>query len=350
MSITPTSAGARAKTEWKKLLPGLVISLIALVIVFTLIEPQKLVDAFRLADYRFVFLSIPFSLGFLFIRSFVWRTLLQEKASYKKVFFTLSEGYLLNNILPFRLGEVGRAFLLSRKSSLGFWEIVPTIVIERAMDIGFASAIFLGALPFAVGADWASNVAILMGAAVIVGLGILYFFARRKEQVADWIDRLSQRVSFLRRLARSEFATAPIPAFLSGLSILADGRLFLKATAWMVLDWFIAYLQLQLLLRAFFPEAQPHWGVFLLGAFALGIAAPSTPGALGVFELVTVGAISVFINDPSRATAFALVNHLFNYLFTGLIGAYALSKEGQSLSSLFSSLYQRARGKTSHAE
>ena len=113
----------------------------------------------------------------------------------------------------------------------------------------------------------------------------------------------------------------------------------------MVLDWGVAYLQLQLLLRAFFPEAQPYWGLFILGAFALGIATPSTPGALGVFELVIVGAISVFINDPSRAAAFALVDHLFNYLFTGLIGIYALSKEGQSLSDLFTSLYQRARGK-----
>lgn len=349
MSNHTPATGARVKTEWKKLLPGLVISLIALVVVLNLIEPKKLVDAFRLADYRFIGLSIVFSLGFLLVRGLVWRTLLQEKASYRAVFLTLTEGYLLNNILPFRLGEVGRAFLLSRKSSLSFWEIVPTIVIERALDIGFAAGIFLGALPFAVGAAWASNIAILMGLAVVIGLGVLYVFARRRQQVAAWIERLSQRVPLLRRLAHGQAestqAGAPIPAFLSGLAILADGRLFLKAVAWMVLDWGIAYLQLQLLLRAFFPEAQLHWGFFILGSFALGIAAPSTPGALGVFELVIVGAISVFINDPSRATAFALVNHLFNYLFTGLIGAYALSKEGQSLSNLFTSLYQRARGK-----
>jgi hypothetical protein len=389
--ITQTpAAGARVKTEWKKLLPGMVISLIALVVIFNLIDPRQLVEAFRLADYRFVGISILFSLGWLAVRGQVWRTLLQEKASYRTVFLTLNEGYLLNNILPFRLGEVGRALLLSRKSSLGFWEIVPTIVIERALDIGFAAGIFLSALPFAVGAAWASNIAILMGLAVLVGLVLLYAFARRRQQVAAWIERLSQRLPFLQRLAQSPaapvqaeadqtapvqaasdqtapaladatqvaptladatqvaptlVALAPIPAFLSGLGILADGRLFLKAVAWMVLNWSIAYLQIQLLLRAFFPEAQLHWGFFVLGSFALGIAAPSTPGALGVFELVLVGAISVFINDPSRATAFALVNHLFNYAFTGLIGAYALSKEGQSLSSLFSSLYQRARGK-----
>lgn len=345
MSTETPRAGTRAKTEWKKLLPGLVISLIALVIVFKLIEPEKLVEAVRLADYRFAGISILFSLAFLVVRAIVWRTLLQEKASYKAVFFTLNEGYLLNNILPFRLGEVGRALLLSRKSKLSFWEIVPSIVIERSLDVGFAAAIFLASLPFAVGAAWANDIAILMCAAVIIGLGVLYLFARRREQVASWLERLSQRIPFLSRLVHSESRTAPIPAFLSGLSILADARLFLKAIAWMVLDWGIAYMQIQILLRAFFPEAQLHWGFFILGAFTLGIAAPSTPGALGVFELVIVGAVSVFINDPSRATAYALVNHLFNYLFTGLIGAYALSKEGQSLSELFTNLYQRARGK-----
>ena len=47
----------------------------------------------------------------LVARGFLWRILLQEKASYSQVFFTLAEGYFLNNFLPFRLGEIARAFL-----------------------------------------------------------------------------------------------------------------------------------------------------------------------------------------------------------------------------------------------
>ena len=61
----------------------------------------------------------------------------------RDVFFADGEGYLLNNFLPFRLGELGRAFLLSRKSGMTFSEILPTIIIERAVDLAFSAAILL---------------------------------------------------------------------------------------------------------------------------------------------------------------------------------------------------------------
>ena len=89
---------------------------------------------------------IAFWIGFIWIvvRAQVWRTLLRNRPSYSDTFWTVGEGYLLNNFLPFRLGEIGRAFLLSRKSGMQFMEIFPTIVIERAMDLGYSAVIFVG--------------------------------------------------------------------------------------------------------------------------------------------------------------------------------------------------------------
>ena len=76
----------------------------------------------------------------MFVRAKVWQTLLRDKPKYIDVLFSASEGYLLNTFLPFRLGEVGRAFLLSRKSGMAFIEILPTIIIERVVDLAFAAA------------------------------------------------------------------------------------------------------------------------------------------------------------------------------------------------------------------
>ena len=65
--------------------------------------------------------------------------LLQNKAPYRRVFLTLNQGYLLNNIFPFRLGELGRAFLLSQatnnmfKTAITFFEKAKHIIIH----IGF---------------------------------------------------------------------------------------------------------------------------------------------------------------------------------------------------------------------
>jgi uncharacterized membrane protein YbhN (UPF0104 family) len=88
-------------------------------------------------------------------------------------------------------------------------------------------------------------------------------------------------------------------------------------------------------MRAFFPEARLVWATLTLGVMAMGIAIPSSPGAVGVLEIAIMGALSVFGVDPSTALAAALTAHLTNYLVTGLIGAYAFLKDGLSLAGVF---------------
>jgi uncharacterized protein (TIRG00374 family) len=132
----------------KRWLPGAIISILLIAAILYFVDLRAMLDAIRHANYGL--LAIGFAIGFLWmaIRAIVWRTLLRNRASYADVFWTIGEGYLLNNFLPFRLGEIGRAFLLSRKSDMQFMEILPTIVIERAMDLGYSAVILLAALPF----------------------------------------------------------------------------------------------------------------------------------------------------------------------------------------------------------
>jgi hypothetical protein len=91
------------------------------------------------------------------------------------VFFATGEGYLLNNFLPFRLGELGRAFLLSRKSGMKFAEILPTIFIERAVDLAFSAAILLISLPYVVGSNGSERIGIIVSVVVVIGLVVRDF-------------------------------------------------------------------------------------------------------------------------------------------------------------------------------
>jgi uncharacterized protein (TIRG00374 family) len=121
--------------EIKRWLPGAVISLLLIAVILYFVDLRAMLNAMRRANYTL--LAIGTVLGFVWIaiRAIVWRTLLRNRASYTDVFFTVGEGYLLNNFLPFRLGEIGRAFLLSRKSDMQFMEILPTIAIERGRPL-----------------------------------------------------------------------------------------------------------------------------------------------------------------------------------------------------------------------
>jgi len=321
------------KNNWKRILPGLIISLAALVVVFSLIDLRKLGEAIQKADVRFLVLGI-FSEGlWLLVRGFVWRTLLQNKASYRQSFITVNEGYLLNNILPFRLGELGRAFLMGRKAHLDFWQVIPSILIERALDLAIAVGIFMCTLPFVIGVSWARQAALVIGIAVLVGFAALYIVARNRNRVLSWFDQASARWSLVKKLAGRRVA-----AFFDGLGIITDGRLFLRALGWEGLNWLVAILQYYLFLRAFFPSPSLLWVLFALGVAALGIAAPSSPGAIGVFEAVLVGALVAFGLDASPATAFALSVHFTSYIVTALIGGYGLYIDGESLSSLYTRL------------
>jgi len=321
------------KNNWKRILPGLIISAVALAIVFSMLDLRKFVLAIQQADIRFLLAGILSEILWLIVRGFFWRTLMQNKATYKDSFITINEGYLLNNILPFRLGEIGRAFLIGQKAHLDFWQVIPSILIERALDLAFAVGIFLSALPFVIGVTWAKQAAIAIGIIVLTGLGVIYILARNRQRVLGWIDQVGERVVLVKKLAGRR-----VVAFFDGLEILTEIRLFLRALGWEALNWLVAVLQYYLFLRAFFPAPSLLWVLFALGVGALGIAAPSSPGAIGVFEAVLVGALVVFGVDASSALAFALSVHFTSYIITSLIGGYGLYKDGESLSSLYTRL------------
>jgi uncharacterized protein (TIRG00374 family) len=324
---------------WKsarRWLPGVIISLAVIAAILYFVDLRSLAEAIRSADYRLLLASLAISVGWLAVRGIVWRTLLRARASYRDVFLTLCEGYLLNNFLPFRLGEFGRAFLLGRKSGLGFMEVLSTIVIERVLDLAFSAAILLSVVPFVVGAAWAEQVAYIVGGVMLVGLASLYFLARYRDWAMRQFDRLSKRWPGLHKRSGNF-----LESMFSGLAILMDGWLFVRALFWMILNWAIAILQFYLVLLAFFPHAQPMWAMFGLGAAAFGGAIPSLPGAVGIYEGALGGALALVTGDQATSLATALIAHLFSYLVYGILGAYALSTEGETLMGVYRQLRRR---------
>src|SRR6187431_2604301 len=263
----------------KRWLPGALISILLIAAILYFVDLRAMVNAIRNANYGL--LGIALVIGFIWmgVRAIVWRTLLRERASLKDVFFTIGEGYLLNNFLPFRLGEVGRAFLLSRKSGMQFMEILPTIVIERAMDLGYNAVIFLAALPYVVGAEGTERIGYIVGAIVLAGFVILYVLARYNQWALGLFHKLSARWPAIQK-----FGGSFLESFFAGLAVLTDGWLFLRFLFWMTLNWVVALVAYYLIILAFFPQAQPVWTLFVLGAAAFGGAIPALPGAVGTFE------------------------------------------------------------------
>jgi len=317
----------------KRWLPGALVSLALIAAILYFVDFRAMLASIRAADYRILAVAMILSFVWLMVRAKVWQTLLRDKPTYRDVLFSAGEGYLLNNFLPFRLGEIGRAFLLSRKSGMQFGEIIPTIVIERIVDLAFSAAILLAALPFVVGAEGSEKIGYIVGAVVFIGLVMMYVLARNNQWALDLFHKLSMRWPALQR-----FGGSFLESFFAGLGVLTDGWLFLRFLFWMTLNWAIALVAYYLIMLAYFPQAQPVWSLFILGAAAFGGAIPALPGGVGTFEGAVAGALTLLTGDQSTSLAVALTARLYNYLNSGVIGGIGLAREGQTLSGIYQQL------------
>jgi uncharacterized protein (TIRG00374 family) len=275
---------------------------------------------------------ICFLISMLF-RTQSWKILLQHKVPYGRVYLTLNEGYLLNNVLPFRLGELGRAFLLSQASDLSGFFVLSTIVIERTYDMVIASTLLLATIPLVFGVESGQAIALVVLVVVTLALVVMFLLARYREAVNSKLEKFG----LLRPVFREKILPR-IKSILSGFEVLSRIDQFLYSLFFMILSWFFGAFVLYFLAISFGIEVQPWWIGFVLGVISLGIALPSAPAGLGVYEVAMVGAFSLLGVPSSQALAVALVAHLINITITGFIGMYGLFRDGETLSNIYQQL------------
>jgi hypothetical protein len=323
----------RASPAWRRALrwlPGLLVSLLAVAVLLQLASWQEVGAALQAMDVRSLAAATGVFLASILARGMAWRTLLKGRASLLRTFVVLNEGYLLNNLFPFRLGELGRALLMGSSTGLGTFHILATILIERLYDLAITAMLLLATLPLVLGMEWARPLAWSLLAAVLLGLAGLFLAARTrrrwKPRLAAWLQRSPGLAA--RLLPR-------LDAILDGLGALTDPLQFLSGLAWMGLSWALVVTKYVILLRAAAPQAPVLWAVFCLAVAAVGVAVPSAPAGLGVFEATVVGALALVGVSSAAALAFAVIVHLIYFIFTCGIGLLGLAREGETIVSLY---------------
>lgn len=326
----------RNQNNWVGVAIGILISVVALGILLYLVDFKQVVEAVRLADFKYMPLVVFFFFATLASRAMAWRTLLQEKIGFGKSFMTINEGYLFNNVLPFRLGEVARAFLLSQTTEITFWEGFSTVVVERVFDVALLAALLLSTVPFVIGAEWAMQSAIIAAALVLAGFVIMFLVARNQVTTMKVFERSTAPLPKL-----TEWGREKLHSVLAGLQALREPLRFLKVLFWITVTWTTNIAWYTFLLWAFVPEATILMSAFAVGVVALGVSAPSSPGFVGVFEAAQVVALSIFGIEESVIFAYAVISHSFYLVVTTTIGAIALARDGQSLGQVYRGIRNR---------
>lgn len=299
------------------LIPGLLVSGAAVAALAVFVDFDRTLAALRAASPVGIAVAVVvFAVG-LTGRAAASRELVDGRTGLGGAFTALNIGYLANNFLPLRAGEVVRAVVLGRKTKTGFVGGATAVAAERLLDLIMAATVLVAGIS-AVGIDAAWVPAVTAAGAALAGITVLVVFARHRHEIAAWLE---PRVAGRPRLARL------LPKLTAALDGLARPQRLLRASVILGASWVFAVVFFWLVLRAFIPTAPLGWASFGLGAMAFGIAVPSSPGAIGVYEAVWVGALALCGADPAQALAFVVTAHTLTFTFTSVCGVVALIRE-----------------------
>lgn len=316
------------------------ISTLALLAAFWGVKPDRFIAALAAIRYAYLIPIVLLIVAGLLARGRAWQILLGRRVPFRRVFQALNEGYLINSVLPLRLGELARAYLVSEGEAISPSEALAAVVIERTIDILVSFLVLLFSLSLVLAPLWARNLLWTAGALLLLALLALLLIARSPQR-SRWL---------VARLPGAGLRSALI-RFLDGLRALLQQPVWMiQAVGWNLLAWFSSWLQVWLLLAAAGVTAAWYVPLFTIGVVAFGAAVPSSPGALGVFELSTVAALAVFGYAPETRLGVAIIFHGLVLLVPGVLGAWALAREGRRLSELVLRVQESFRRQEIHAE
>ncbi|MEA2641626.1 MAG: glycosyltransferase 2 family protein [Chloroflexota bacterium] len=273
------------------------------------------------------------------IRSLRWRYLLGGKPSVLLLFRTLVIGLMLNDLLPGRLGEVARVYLLARNASIPVGASLASIVVERVLD-GIALITLLGlglVVAVATGSYRAEAfggvlVAVAIVGPIFVAATAVLLWAARWPAGARQLGHLVVRPAPLRPRERLDRL---VDGTVAGLAPIASGATGLTVFLLSLLAWLIEASMYFVIMTGFHVIGG-------LAAAALGTAVanlatlvPSSPGYIGTFDLalrqVLVG---VFGNAGEEADGFTIVVHLALIVPVVVVGLFFVWREDLSLPEL----------------
>jgi glycosyltransferase 2 family protein len=221
------------------------------------------------------------------------------------VFCYLMIGYMVNAIIPLRLGDVVRAYLLGRRHGIAVSTTLSTVVVERFFDV--IAIVVIGLLVSTV-LDLPPLVEVglrTFAVAGVAGAGALYGLSFWGER----INRLAWRKTVSGRLRWLDPVLQRLDYFCKALTVLHDWKRLLAASVLTLAGWSVLSASLSMFALSFRLEIPYLAGALMMVATSLGAAIPSAPGSAGVFHALTVLALSVWNVPTEEAVAVGVLAH-----------------------------------------
>ncbi len=321
--------------HWRIGLLGIVVSFLAIYFIVVQVDLQLLGESFRTARYIFVLPAAVLLVIALIPRAMRWRVLLGGALPVSRSFNMINVGYLVNGIVPLRIGELARMFLARRYNPpVPLLKSASTIIVERLLDL-LAVLVLLGmalaaspTLPMDYRSAATGSVLLLL-----VSFSILIFFASQRKLAQTLVAWVTGWLTPLRKWNFQEW----VDHFLDGLTPLTRPGLLIQLLLWTALGWGFSVFAGYILMFTFFESASLPATCLYIAAAGFAISVPAVPGNIGTYEWAIMLALSAMgYGDPATSSivSFAVVVHGLNLAVHSATGVYGLIREGVSLNQL----------------
>jgi len=305
----------------RKIILTSILAILILFLVAGLIGVRDIADTIRTASPALIALSILIYLISWPLRGIRYQQILAQLGHRERLGFLvgcISLSQSANVILPARIGDVIRAYLLKKMKNIPLTTGFSSLAVERIFDIlaitmigGFAVLGMQGLLLD----QWITDVITIAGLATVAVFGLLVLFLKLRTTIGGVAAR------FIREIA----------------VVSTNPRAFAIVFSSSLLVWLFDILTCFAVLSAFLKGASLSIIPIVFLAIAVGNLTkivPITPGAIGTYELALTAIFSLGGIDPAIGFAAAMLDHIVKNSVTLILGSAYLSRFGLSWSQL----------------
>lgn len=282
----------------------------------------------------FVFAALPY-----WLRSLRWQGLLAPIGAtrFRTVLRATVLGFTALALLPGRVGDVLRPYLVARQEGLSLPATLATVVMERVLDL---VAVLTLLAVFVLSVDESSFApgllqpikvsALIAAAAALLLLVAMWVLATHPEKIGGLVRTLDRVLPHAMADRLGHLAST----FSGGFAAARRPRDLAIAILWSYPIWIAFSAETWAVSKALGVEL-PFSGTFLLQAMlVIGVAVP-TPGGVGSFHaMYQFGATSFFGANSQAAVAAAIVLHAISFVPVSLVGFVVMAQDGLSLGRL----------------
>ena len=253
--------------------------------------------------------------------SYRWARISGTDVHFRETLSALIIGLFINNVLPARIGELARGYVLSRKKGLSFTYAFSTVLVDRFFDLtGLLLLTFFFFPKQQLPARISQGIYLIIGLAIICMAGILILSRER------FAAHLSSRLMKVEKPFLTKFART-ILNIQENLKRLTSPLLILLFVAISFSTWFCMSLALYAVILALGVSVPFGCVPFVCALLNMGITIPSSPGYVGLYQFLLVYLLSLFGVPKHEAFAVSVLYHASWYIPYTVIGFLLLLRE-----------------------